>query len=169
MWLDAKFLSIRGRLSCYQQSRPFELWIPGEALPTLTAAYELEPSSSITWLPHLHHVHQQGSVQKSESVAWGESEPLRTRASRLGRERVAWDEASRLGRERVAWDESESLGTGASRLGRERVAWDESESLGAIASRLGREQVAWGESKSLGARASRLGHVTWDARPSRPR
>ena len=35
MWLDAKFLSIRGRLSCYQQSRPFELWIPGEALPTL--------------------------------------------------------------------------------------------------------------------------------------
>ncbi len=37
MWLDAKFLSIRGRLSCYQQSRPFELWIPGEALPTLIA------------------------------------------------------------------------------------------------------------------------------------
>ena len=35
VWLDAKFLSIRGRLSCYQQSRPFESWIPGEALPTL--------------------------------------------------------------------------------------------------------------------------------------
>ena len=35
MWLDAKFLSIRGRLSCYQQSRPFESWIPSEALPTL--------------------------------------------------------------------------------------------------------------------------------------
>ena len=30
------FLSIRGRLSCYQQSRPFESWIPGEALPTLS-------------------------------------------------------------------------------------------------------------------------------------
>ena len=29
-------LSIRGRLSCYQQSRPFESWVPGEALPTLT-------------------------------------------------------------------------------------------------------------------------------------
>ena len=35
MWLDAKFLSIRGRLSCSQQSHPFESWIPGEALPTL--------------------------------------------------------------------------------------------------------------------------------------
>ena len=33
--MDAKFLSIRGRLSCYQQSRPFESWIPGEALPAL--------------------------------------------------------------------------------------------------------------------------------------
>ena len=33
-----KFLPIRGRLSCYQQSRPFESWIPGEALPTLNAA-----------------------------------------------------------------------------------------------------------------------------------
>ena len=33
--LDAKFLSIQGRLSCYQQSRPFESRIPGEALPAL--------------------------------------------------------------------------------------------------------------------------------------
>ena len=31
MWLDAKFLSIRGSLSCSQQSHPFELKIPGEA------------------------------------------------------------------------------------------------------------------------------------------
>ena len=40
MWVDAKFLSIRGRLSCYQQSRLFESWIPGEALPTLKDAYQ---------------------------------------------------------------------------------------------------------------------------------
>ena len=35
VWLDAIFLSIRGGLSCYQQSHLFESRIPAEALPTL--------------------------------------------------------------------------------------------------------------------------------------